>query len=71
LKNFPGKFEGKAVGVEQLVAFLETRHDEQRIPRPLLIGEFGTPQSCSIRTELLDSLLTIFEKVGWHWTSWD
>jgi hypothetical protein len=71
LKNFPGEFEGKAVGVEQLIKFLESRDDEQRIRRPLLIGEFGTPQNCAIRTELLDALLAIFEKMGWHWTSWD
>jgi len=71
LTTFPGEFEGKAVGLEQLIAFLETRHDEKRIRRPLLIGEFGTPQSCTIRTELLDALLAIFETNGWHWTSWD
>ena len=71
LKSFPGEFEGKAVGEEQLLRFLEPRHDEQRIHRPLLIGEFGTPQSCAIRTELLDALLSVFERMGWHWTSWD
>ena len=71
LKSFPGEFNGQAVGVEQLLKFLEPRHDEQRIRRPLLIGEFGTPQNCAIRTELLDALLSIFERMGWHWTSWD
>lgn len=71
LKSFPGEFEGRAVGMDQLLNFLEPRHDEQRIRRPLLIGEFGTPQSCTIRTELLDALLTIFERMEWHWTSWD
>lgn len=71
LTSLPGVFQGKAVGEEQLIQFLEPRHDERRIHRPLLLGEFGTPKDCAIRTELLDAMLGVFEKMGWHWTSWD
>ncbi len=45
LTEYPGEWEGRRYGRDELVALLDGYTDEARILRPVLMGEFGVPVS--------------------------
>jgi endoglucanase len=74
MTDYPGEWNGKQVGRAEATAVLDTAYDQTRIPRPVLMGEFGIyarSKNITAQFAMLDDLTGFFEEKGFHWTFWD
>jgi endoglucanase len=74
LTEYPGEWEGKRYGRDELVALLDGYYDDRRIQRPMLAGEFGVPRFRGERSaamaRMLRDMVGFFEEKGWSWATW-
>jgi hypothetical protein len=74
LTDYPGKADGVVCDRAALEATLAGKHDQQRIPRPVLAAEFGVsrvnPQPFPVQLAITRDLVSIFEEKGWGWAMW-
>jgi len=74
LVGYPGKVDGRTCDRAALERTLDNKHDQQRIPRPVLVGEFGVtrshPQPYGIQLAIGRDLVSLFEEKGWGWAMW-
>ncbi len=71
LANYPVTHNGIRYDREWLAGIIEKTTDEQRIQRPLIFGEFGTPYDRDAGYELVADLIGLFEEKGWSWVIWN
>jgi endoglucanase len=74
LADYPGKVDGRICDRAALERTLDGKHDQKRIPRPVLVGEFGVTRSHSqsypVQLAIGRDLVSIFEEKGWGWAMW-
>lgn len=71
---YPGEWQGRHYGRAETVAVLDPAHDQVRIPRPVLVGEFGVSarsRNIAAQFAMLDDLTGFFEEKDFHWNFWD
>ena len=72
--SYPGSVNGKVCDRAALERTLDGKHDEQRIHRPTMMGEFGVditgPQPFATQLAITRDLVSIFEEKGWGWSMW-
>jgi hypothetical protein len=65
---------GKVCDRAALERTLNSKHDERRIPRPTMVGEFGVDitaaQPFAVQLAITRDLISIFEEKGWGWSMW-
>lgn len=74
LKSYPGVANGVVCDRAALADTLKGKFDQKRIPRPVIVSEFGvargTPQDFSVQLAITRDLVSIFEEKGWGWAMW-
>ncbi len=74
LTSYPGSINGKVCDRAALERTLDGKHDEQRIHRPTIMGEFGVDitgsQPFATQLAITRDLVSIFEEKGWGWSMW-
>ncbi len=74
LTSYPGTVDGKVCDRAMLEATLTGKHDQRRIPRPVMASEFGIvrdhPQAQPVQLAITRDLVSIFEEKAWGWTMW-
>lgn len=74
LTEFPGTVNGKVCDRAALERTLDGKHDEQRVHRPIVMGEFGVDiagaQPFAVQLAITKELISIFEEKGWGWSMW-
>ena len=74
LTRYPGKVDGRACNRAALERTLDGKHDQKRISRPVLVGEFGVsrahPQPYAVQLAIGKDLVSVFEERGWGWALW-
>jgi len=74
LTGYPGKVDGRTCDRAALERTLDGKHDQKRIRRPVLVGEFGVtrshPQPYGVQLAIGRDLVSIFEEKGWGWAMW-
>jgi endoglucanase len=74
LASYPGSVNGKVCDRAALEHTLDGKHDEQRIHRPAIMGEFGVDitgsQPFATQLAITRDLVSIFEEKGWGWSMW-
>jgi len=74
LTSYPGSVDGKVCDRAALERTLDGKHDEQRIHRPTIMGEFGVDitgsQPFATQLAITRDLISIFEEKGWGWSMW-
>jgi hypothetical protein len=74
LAGYPGKVDGRTCDRAALERTLDGKHDQKRIPRPVLVGEFGVtrshPQPYEVQLAIGRDLVSIFEEKDWGWAMW-
>jgi endoglucanase len=74
LTTYPGSVNGKVCDRAALEHTLDGKHDEQRIHRPTIMGEFGVDitgsQPFAVQLAITRDLVSIFEEKGWGWSMW-
>jgi endoglucanase len=72
--SYPGSVNGKVCDRAALERTLNGKHDERRIPRPTMVGEFGVDitatQPFAVQLAITRDLISIFEEKGWSWSMW-
>ena len=72
--SYPGSVNGKVCDRAALERTLDGKHDERRISRPTMVGEFGVditgPQPFATQLAITRDLISIFEEKGWGWSMW-
>jgi len=74
LKEYPGTHDGIHYGRKELLALQNGHFDQERIPRPVLVGEFGMNfhlHNNGALMAMLDDIVASFEERGFHWTLWN
>ena len=83
LAVYPAVVEGKKYDRAALERTLDAKHDQRRIARPVMVGEFGVfrgfpqpfagkslGQPFATQLAITRDLVSIFEEKGWSWTMW-
>ncbi len=74
LLTYPGSVNGKVCDRAALERTLDGKHDEPRIHRPTMVGEFGVDitgsQPFATQLAITHDLISIFEEKGWGWSMW-
>ncbi len=74
LASYPGSVNGKVCDRAALERTLDGKHDERRIHRPTMVGEFGVDftgsQPFATQLAITRDLISIFEEKGWGWSMW-
>jgi len=73
LPVYPGEWQGKHYSRAEITALFGPAYDQERIPRPLLVGEFGVPARAAhleAQLAMLDDLTGFFEEKRFHWSFW-
>jgi endoglucanase len=74
LTAYPSTVDGKTLDRAALAKTLDGTFDQQRIPRPVMVGEFGVwkshPQPFPVQLAITRDLVSIFEERGWSWCMW-
>jgi endoglucanase len=74
LTTYPGKVDARTCDRAVLERTLDGKHDQKRIPRPVLVAEFGItrahPQPYDVQLAIGRDLVSIFEEKGWGWAMW-
>jgi hypothetical protein len=74
LSAYPTVVAGKAFDRAALQKTLDGKYDQQRIPRPVIVAEFGvsrsSPQPFPVQLAITRDLVSIFEENGWGWSMW-
>ncbi len=74
LTSYPAIVDGRNYDRAALEKTLTGKYDQQRIARPVMVGEFGVfrslPQSFAVQLAITRDLVSIFEEKGWSWTMW-
>lgn len=73
LTEYPGEYEGRRYGHDELINSMKNIYDD-RLGRPLLIGECGVPMAWNHHSDALmkmfDDVLAFFNRKNFAWTSW-
>ncbi len=74
LNTYPTVVDGRAFDRTALEKTLYGKYDQQRIPRPVVVSEFGVsrsdPQAFPVQLAITRDLVSIFEEKGWGWSMW-
>jgi len=74
LDRYPGTVDGRLCDRAALERTLDGKHDEGRIPRPVIAAEFGVtrshPQPFPVQLAITRDLVSIFEEKEWGWALW-
>jgi hypothetical protein len=72
IKEYPGEHEGKRADRAALLASMDNKlRFDDRVVRPMLLGEFGANISHPTATPaVVADLLSVAAERGWHWTQW-
>jgi endoglucanase len=74
LTEYPGTVKGKICDHAALERTLGGKHQEQRVKRPIVVGEFGVDiagtQPFAVQLAITKDLISIFEEKGWGWSMW-
>jgi len=74
LTQYPGTVDGRVCDRKSLERTLDAKHDQRRIPRPVIAAEFGVtrshPQAFPVQIAITRDLVSIFEEKGWGWALW-
>ena len=81
--SYPAVVEGRNYDRAALEKTLDGKYDQQRIARPVMVGEFGVfrgspqpftgqslTQPFATQLAITRDLVSIFEEKGWSWTMW-
>jgi len=61
-------------GKKELLALQMGHYDLERIPRPVLVGEFGMSyqlHNSDAMMKMMDDIIASFEEKGFHWAIWN
>ena len=83
LAEYPTVVDGRKYDRAALEKTLDGKYDQQRIRRPVMVGEFGVfrgapqpftgqslTQPFTTQLAITRDLVSIFEEKGWSWTMW-
>lgn len=74
LSAYPTVVGGRAFDRTALEKTLHGKYDQQRIPRPVVVSEFGVfrtdPQPSPVQFAITRDLVSIFEEKHWGWSMW-